>query len=144
MTRLSLAFASAACLAFAIPAARAASTVPVELQDPTTNDTVTTMKIKASPSDTQKGRITFNIKNESKTMVYELLMVKEAKPSFVYDAKQDRVVEDHFTKLIDTDDIQPGKSIKKIVTLKPGTYELLCNQPTHFKAGISATFTVHG
>ncbi len=38
--------------------------------------------------------------------------------------------------------IQPGKSKEAAVTLKPGTYTLICNIPGHEDAGMHTTLTV--
>jgi len=39
-------------------------------------------------------------------------------------------------------ELDPGKSGTLSVSLQPGTYLLLCNQPGHYEAGMWTVFTV--
>lgn len=137
-------FATCLLLAATPAIASAATPVSVDLQDPSTGDAMKAMQIVPSPATVKSGRVTFKITNRSKTLVHELLLIKPAAGANLdYDAKQQRVVEDKLVKLVDTDDIQSGKSVTKTVTLKPGHYEMICNQPGHYQQGMHTAFDVH-
>ena len=124
--------------------AQAATHVTVVLQDQSTAATVPMMQIVSTASEAKTGRIVFSVKNESKSLVHEMLLVKAVPPAALrYDDKENKLVEDKFVKFIDTDDIKPGGSVTKVVTLAPGVYEMLCNQPGHFRNGMHVAFSVH-
>lgn len=123
--------------------ADAATQVSIALQDPSSGDAIPSMRIEAAPNEVKAGRVVFTVKNESKSLVHELLLVKlPASGALPYDAKTHRVMEDQLAKFVDTDDIQPGQTVTKAVTLAPGTYEMLCNQPGHHEQGMHTTFSV--
>jgi uncharacterized cupredoxin-like copper-binding protein len=120
-----------------------AAQVSVTLKDPSSADAVPSMRIEATPNKVKAGRVVFMVKNESKSLVHELLLVKPpGSGAMPYDTKAQRVMEERLVKFIDTDDIQPGHSTTKAVTLVPGTYEMLCNQPGHYEQGMHVTFSV--
>ena len=129
-------------LALGGPAALAASQVSVGLQDQSSGDGMSGMRIEAVPATVKAGRIEFKVTNDSKVTTHELLLVKAPSGPLPYDKKQQRVAEAGLVKFIDTDDIRPGRSVTKAVTLKPGAYEMLCNQPGHYEQGMHATLTV--
>lgn len=123
--------------------ASAPSTVNVLLQDPSMGDGVTTMRIVATPDTAPAGAVTFHVTNQSTTLVHEMLLMKApASGKLPYDAKAQRVIESKTVKLVDTDDIKPGASVSKTATLKPGKYLMICNQPTHYAAGMEVPFSV--
>lgn len=75
----------------------------------------------AFPSSPIKaGRITFMVKNEG-----------AIEHNFVIEAAG-----------LQIDAIQPGQTKQASVTLKAGTYEVLCNIPGHKEAGMKTTLTV--
>jgi len=123
--------------------ADAASTVNVLLQDPSTGNGVTKMQIVPTPDTVPAGKVMFEIANQSKGLVHEMLLLKApATGKLPYNEKAQRVIENKTVKLVDTDDIKPGASITKTVTLKPGKYLVICNQPGHYASGMKAAFTV--
>jgi uncharacterized cupredoxin-like copper-binding protein len=120
-----------------------ATQVSVALQDPSSGGAIQSMHIEVTPNEVRAGRVVFTVKNESKKLVHELLLVKPpASGEMPYDTQAHRIIEDRLVKFIDTDDIQPGHSVTKVVTLGPGTYEMLCNQPGHYEQRMHATFSV--
>lgn len=127
-----------------VTSARAASTVRVLLQDPSTGNGVTKMQIVPDPDHVKAGRVTFAITNESKDLVHEMLLLREPRAGspLPYNTKDQRVIEAKTVKLVDSDDIKPGASVRKTVTLRPGSYEMICNQPDHYAQGMKAAFTV--
>lgn len=141
-----LGLAIAAVLASSVNAtsAKAASTVHVLLEDPSAGNGVTKMEIVPEPDHAKTGRVTFDIKNVSKDLVHEMLLLRESHPGgpLPYNAKEQRVIEAKTVKLVDTDDIKPGASVQKTVNLRPGAYEMICNQPGHYAQGMRAAFNV--
>ncbi len=132
-----------ALLLTAAPLAMAAQAVHVQLQDPSSGNGVSVMRILASPAQVQPGRVTFDVQNDSKALVHEMLLLKRpAGGKLPYDAATQRVIEARTVKLVDTDDIKPGASVTETVSLKPGRYEIICNQPGHYMQGMKTPFTV--
>lgn len=125
------------------PAAVAATQVSVVLEDQSTRVGIQGMRMEATPDTVKAGRVELTVKNASQAVVHELLLVKApagGKPP--YDDRAQRIVENRLVKLIDIDDIPPGRSVRKVVTLPPGTYEMLCNQPGHYAQGMHTAFSV--
>ncbi len=122
-------------------AATAPSVVTVQLQDPSTGHGVTRMQIEASPDRVPRGQVIFRIRNELKSLVHEMLLIKPP-PSeqLPYDAKTQRVIESESNKLEDSGDIQPGGLVTTRTTLRPSSYLMICNQPGHYAAGMRRTF----
>ncbi len=128
--------------ALAVPA-DAAGTVKVLLQDPSTGNGVAKMQVVPTPDTIAAGKVTFQITNQSKGLVHEMLLLKApASGKLPYDAKTQRVIESKTVKLVDTDDIKPGASVAETRTLQPGAYLMICNQPTHYASGMETPFTV--
>lgn len=124
--------------------AYANTTVIVALMDPSTNSSVSGMKMTASPDTVKAGVITFQDTNESKGLVHEMILIHKPADGVAlpYDAKKQRVIEAKIKSLGEVSELDPGKSGKLTVTLKPGNYLLLCNQASHYMAGMSTPFTV--
>jgi len=123
--------------------AHAATDVNVVLQDPSTDNGSSTMSVLATPKSVKSGTVVFTVKNASKTLVHEMLLLRPpASGQMPYDAKDQRVIEDKLVKTVDTDDIQPGQIVKKTAKLAPGSYEMICNQPGHFEQGMHLSFHV--
>jgi len=128
---------------FATPAF-ANTTVKVTLMDPSTDSSVSGMKIVATPNTVKAGVVTFQDTNASKALVHEMILIREPADGkdMPYDAKKQRVIEAKIKSLGEVSELDPGKSGKLTVTLKPGNYLLLCNQASHYMAGMSTPFTV--
>ncbi len=123
--------------------ALAATMVGVVLEDSSDGDDIRGMQLIPSPNEAKSGTITFIVENHSKSLVHEMLLLQRpASGTLPYDAKAQRIIENKTVKLVDTGDIQSGKSVTKTARLRPGIYEMVCNQPGHFKQGMHATFTV--
>jgi uncharacterized cupredoxin-like copper-binding protein len=140
--------ASIAALVVALVAAgrpvHAATVVHVALRDPSTGNGVTKTQIAAQPDRVVAGRVTFDVENQSKELVHEMRLLKQPDKGGLlpYDVKTGRVVEEKAVKLVDTDDIKPGTSVRRTATLQPGVYEMICNEPNHYAQGMKITFTV--
>jgi uncharacterized cupredoxin-like copper-binding protein len=137
--------ALAAALWLAVPIISAAATpVEVILRDPSSGSGIVGMEMAAQPAQVPAGAVTFHASNESRTLAHEMLLVKV--PDFniklPYNAKTSEVIEPRIHKLGEIPDLRPGASGALTVTLAPGNYLLLCNQPGHYKGGMWTRFTV--
>jgi uncharacterized cupredoxin-like copper-binding protein len=99
--------------------------------------------LKPSKVTAKAGAITFNVTNTSKDLIHEMLVVPvTAGKPLPYLAKQMTVDETKVRSKGEVSELGPGKTGTVTVTLTPGTYVLLCNQPGHYEAGMWAVFTV--
>ena len=119
-----------------------AQTVNVKLQD--SGAAMTGMHIVADHEKVKAGRVTLTADNQSKNLVHEVVVVavKSAAQVLPYNEKTQQVVESRIHKLGEIADLKPGAGGKLALNLRPGTYLLICNQPGHYKAGMSATLIV--
>ena len=127
-----------------IALAAPAQIVAITLQDSSVEPSITGMAIKIAPAKVRAGRVTLEAVNQSKSLVHEVLVVP-ALPQpkeLPYDAKTDTVVEKRIHSLGEISELEPGARGKLSLGLKPGKYLLFCNQPGHFKAGMSTTLVV--
>jgi uncharacterized cupredoxin-like copper-binding protein len=128
------------------PIARAATPkiVAITLQDPSVDPSISGMVMKAEPSRVKAGRVTLDAVNQSRNLVHEVLVVlalPEGK-EFPYDAKKETLVEKRMHSLGEISELKPGARGRLTLNLKPGTYLLLCNQPGHYKSGMSTKLIV--
>jgi len=102
-----------------------------------------TMFLKADPVTVKAGEVTFQVFNDSKTVVHEMILasVADATKPMPYVENENRVDEDKAGDLGEVSELDPGKTGSLTVTLKPGTYLLYCNVPGHYMAGMWATIT---
>jgi uncharacterized cupredoxin-like copper-binding protein len=118
--------------------------VNIVLQDASSGGNLSGMKMTATPDSVKAGRIKINATNESQGLVHEVIVV--ASPPNVgklpYDQKVGRVIESRIRDLGEVSDLPPGKSGSLTLTLAPGNYLLICNQPNHYQAGMWTRFTV--
>lgn len=117
--------------------ARAATSINVTLQDPT-DPGVDGMKMTATPDKVKAGPVVIHAVNQSKGGMHEVVVLGGgATPDHLpYDPVKGQVIESQTTDLGEVPDLGPGKSGTLDLTLKPGTYLLICNQPGHFRAGM--------
>ncbi|TPI24303.1 hypothetical protein FJ970_12310 [Mesorhizobium sp. B2-1-8] len=103
-----------------------------------------TMGIKALPGAVKAGEVTFNVKNDSKDTVHEMIVMYLADPSkpLPYVEAENSVDEDRAGDKGEVSELGPGKSGALTVDLKAGKYLLICNVPGHYGAGMWAEFTV--
>jgi uncharacterized cupredoxin-like copper-binding protein len=71
-----------------------------------------------------------------------LVQLDRADQALPYDATENKVIEEKIHVLGEVPELDPGKSGSLKLTLAPGTYALLCNQPGHFHAGMMTVLTV--
>lgn len=103
-----------------------------------------TMGIKASPATVKAGEVTFNVKNDSKDTIHEMIVMYLADPGkpLPYVEAENRVDEDKAGDKGEVSELDPGASGSLTVDLKAGKYLLICNVPGHYGAGMWAEFTV--
>lgn len=118
--------------------------VHVDLMDPSSGPTVKSMMLKTDRQSVKAGPVTFMVSNDSKDLVHEMIVVSVADPNtrLPYDLKDDRVIESKIKDLGEASDLPPGTKKTLSLTLKPGDYILMCNQPAHYKTGMKANLTV--
>jgi uncharacterized cupredoxin-like copper-binding protein len=99
-----------------------------------------------STDHAKTGQVEFKVKNSSTSMVHEFLIWKTdlAFDKFPREADNPaKVDEDKLNGVKElSSDLDPGKSGKLTMDLKPGRYVVFCNQPGHFDAGMHLVFTV--
>ncbi|WES30533.1 hypothetical protein [Varunaivibrio sulfuroxidans] len=103
------------------------------------------MKLKLSRHSAPAGKITFQGTNTSQDgTVHEMLVVrvKNKNEKLPYDANSGRIPEDKISSLGEISETDPGKTGTLTLNLTPGLYELFCNKPGHFMAGMHEYFTV--
>ena len=124
-------------------AADPAQTVVIKLQDASIDPSIAHMRIVVDHDALKAGRVTFRAENQSKSLVHEVVIVRDdGVKELPFDAKHDRVIESRVRRLGEIADLPPGKAGKLTLGLKPGTYILFCNQPGHYKDGMVAKLTV--
>ena len=102
------------------------------------------MGIKLDNASVAAGKVTFEVTNDSKDVIHEMLVAPVANVDVVlpYNANENRVDEEAAKDLGEVSELDPGKSGALTLELKPGTYVLYCNIPGHFMAGMWTVLTV--
>ena len=102
------------------------------------------MGIKIGQESVPAGKVTFEVKNDSKEVIHEMLVAPVANQDVVlpFNANENRVDEEAAKDLGEVSELDPGQSGALTLDLKPGTYVLYCNIPGHFMAGMWTTLTV--
>ncbi|MDX8483179.1 hypothetical protein RFN28_32710 [Mesorhizobium sp. VK24D] len=149
--------AFAAALGLLSTAASAATVVNVQLWDqgagkvmrtdmayqaPGLDLTKATMGVKLSRSSAPAGAVTFQVANTSKDTVHEMVVMHLKDPADPLPMSRAKVDESKADKKGEVPELAAGISGTLTVTLKPGKYLLICNQPKHFAAGMWAQFEV--
>lgn len=134
--------AMTAC-AFVTPAL-AVTTMPVQVE--LWNKADGSQGLTLNTDHAKAGKVVFEVKNDSTSMVHEFLIVKTdmAFDKFPKDPENPAVVDEDKLKGVKelSSDLDPGMSGKLTMDLKPGRYVVFCNQPGHFDAGMHLVFTV--
>ena len=102
------------------------------------------MSIEADQVSVPAGRVTFDVTNESKETIHEMLIspIAGLDVTLPYSAAESRVDEKASGELGEVEELEPGKSGSLTLELKPGLYVLFCNIPGHFNAGMWTTIEV--
>jgi len=142
-------FASAVLLlplaTFSAVTVAATTVVNVQLEDSSSDPAIGNMRMSLDHATVAAGRVTFRAKNQSKNLIHEVIVVKidPKKPALPYDEKKGEVIEKQIHHLGEISDLKPGASGAITLSLKPGSYLLICNQPGHYKAGMVANLLVN-
>jgi uncharacterized cupredoxin-like copper-binding protein len=153
------AFAAAMALGLWSTAASAATVVDVQMWDqgagmamrtdmayqaPGFDLSNATMGVKVSRSSAPAGVVSFQVTNTSKDTVHEMIVMhlKDPAQPLPYVGSDAKVDESKVDKMGEVPELAPGKSGTLTVTLEPGKYLLICNQPKHFAGGMWALFEV--
>lgn len=100
------------------------------------------MRIVLSRDTAPAGTVTFNAKNTG-TVTHEIVVIKSdgALDSIAPDPdEQGKVSEEN--SVGESGDMDKGTSKTFSLTLEPGKYILICNEPGHYAAGMRVAFTV--
>jgi uncharacterized cupredoxin-like copper-binding protein len=124
--------------------AATAQIVALTLQDSSVDPSNSGMVIKADPTKVKAGRVTLEAVNRSKDLVHEVLVVPAPSDGMElpYDTNTNTIIEKRVHSLGEISELKPGARGKLTLNLKAGTYLLLCNQPGHYKAGMSTKLVV--
>jgi uncharacterized cupredoxin-like copper-binding protein len=127
--------------AFASAAAAEPASVKVNLSDKGGKD-----RILLSTNHVKAGEVEFEITNTSKSQMHEFLIApwKGAITKLPYNDKEGAVREAKVRQLQGVEDMKPGAEATLRLSLRPGPYVVFCNQPSHYKLGMEARFTVTG
>ncbi|MGZ5683971.1 MAG: plastocyanin/azurin family copper-binding protein [Usitatibacter sp.] len=124
-------------------AATPAQSLGIKLKDSSTDPSLAHMRMVVDHATLKPGRVTLQAENQSKTLVHEVIVVRDdGAKDLPFDAKQGRVIEERIRRLGEIADLAPGKTGKLTLNLKSGTYLLICNQPGHYKDGMLAKVIV--
>lgn len=129
-----------ASLAMLSASAFAASTVNVMLMGEGGGE----MKISLDQPTIQSGEVVFNVANHAMTEEHEMILVKltSADQKIPLNTTKHRVDENELNTLGEVADLKPSDTGTLNVTLKPGSYLLLCNIKGHYEAGMWTRLTV--
>ncbi|MGB8313810.1 MAG: plastocyanin/azurin family copper-binding protein [Aestuariivirga sp.] len=96
------------------------------------------MGIKINKKSVPHGKVTFDVVNDSKETVHEMLVapVKDENTVLPFVENENRVNEEKSGDLGEVSELEPGKSGSLTLDLKPGNYLLFCNVPGHYTAGM--------
>ena len=124
--------------------AATAQAVNITLQDSSGDPSQKDMVMKSDTETVKAGRVTFRAANLSKELVHEMLVIPAPGDGkdLPYDSKTNTVIEKRAHSMGEISDLKPGAHGTLTLNLKPGTYLLICNQPGHYKAGMSTTLVV--
>ncbi|MFO1174120.1 MAG: plastocyanin/azurin family copper-binding protein [Paracoccaceae bacterium] len=92
------------------------------------------------------GKVTFNVTNASQDVVHEMIVspVKNPAKPLPYKSADLQIDEDAAGHLGEVSEMQPGAKGSLTLDLKPGTYILFCNVPSHYAMGMWTLLTVTG
>ena len=105
-----------------------------------------TMGIKTDAETVPAGQVTFEVTNDSKGMIHEMVIspVGDATVALPYLTEEEKVDEDASGHLGEVAELDPGKGGSLKIDLKPGSYILFCNIPGHYVLGMWTLLTVTG
>ena len=128
--------AAASCSAFAA--------VPAKIQVSLLGEGGGGMEIKLSQATVKAGKVEFDVTNDAMTESHEVVLVRLKMPDQSIPVVKDkhRIDESKLKSLGEVAGLKAGQHGKLVAELRPGTYELLCNQKGHYEAGMHTVLTV--
>lgn len=102
------------------------------------------MGITIDKTEVAAGMVTFEVVNDSKDIIHEMIVspITSTEEVLPYIADENRIDEEKAGHLGEVSELDPGKSGALTVELKPGMYLLYCNIPGHYIGGMWTTLTV--
>jgi uncharacterized cupredoxin-like copper-binding protein len=102
------------------------------------------MSIRVDKPTVKAGTATLEVTNWSRSVLHEMLVVAVDNPNapLPYDYPQARVPEDQVKVLGEVADLEPNGTKIFEVKLTSGSYQLICNLPGHYAAGMVAPLSV--
>ena len=102
------------------------------------------MGIKVDNAEVAAGTVTFEVTNDSKDIIHEMIVspITSTEEVLPYLKDENRVDEENAGHLGEVAELDPGKSGALRVDLKPGMYLLYCNIPGHYMGGMWTTVNV--
>jgi uncharacterized cupredoxin-like copper-binding protein len=102
------------------------------------------MGIKIDSPSVPAGKVTFEVVNDAKETLHEMLVAPVAgeNAALPFVQAENRVDEEASGDLGEVSELEPGKSGALTLDLKPGLYILYCNVPGHYMAGMWTTIKV--
>jgi uncharacterized cupredoxin-like copper-binding protein len=96
------------------------------------------MGIDVTPTKIPAGHVTFEVVNNSRDLVHEMVVspLKPGEKALPYIQDEYRVDEDKAGHLGEVSELDPGKTGELGIDLKPGKYIVYCNIPGHFAGGM--------
>jgi uncharacterized cupredoxin-like copper-binding protein len=118
--------------------------VEITLLDASADPSISGMVMKLDTTKVKAGPVLLQAVNQSKSLVHEVLVVPALPEGtkLPYDVRKDTVVEKRAHSLGEIAELEPGGHGKLSLNLKAGKYLLLCNQPGHYKSGMSTELVV--
>jgi uncharacterized cupredoxin-like copper-binding protein len=103
-----------------------------------------TMGITTDLAEVPAGEVTFQVTNDSKDMIHEMVLapVSDVSKPLPYISNEAKVDEDAAGHLGEVAELEIGQSGALTMTLKPGTYILYCNIQGHYAMGMWTIFNV--
>jgi uncharacterized cupredoxin-like copper-binding protein len=101
--------------------------------------------IKTDTATVPAGEVTFEVVNDSKDIVHEMIVAPAKPPKpLPFDKAALAVQEEATTHLGEVSELDPGAAGALKLTLKPGDYILYCNVPGHYMLGMWTELKVTG
>jgi uncharacterized cupredoxin-like copper-binding protein len=102
------------------------------------------MGVKVDVDTVKTGEITFDVTNDSKDTIHEMIVlpIPDPKADLPYDAASMRIDEDAANSIGEVSELEPGAKGRATLRLAPGTYMLVCNIPGHYVLGMWTLITV--
>lgn len=104
--------------------------------------TMTEWAVNLSQASVPAGKVTFALKNNG-TITHELIIAKtDVAQDKMSMQSEDPLKVDESASIGEIGDVDAGQTKEDIFDLAPGNYILMCNEQSHYMAGMHIAFTV--